>query len=99
MCVCLCVCVCVCVCVFVCVCVCVVVEITKEAWEKCGIKTLICHKKEEKINELWQKMRDIEIQLRHSNTANVVLKRIRKYCGKKIKKHYRRRRRKIQDIF
>ena len=30
-------------------------------------------------------MRDIEIQLRHSNIANVVLKRISKYCGKKIK--------------
>ena len=50
----MCVCVraCVCVCVCVCVCMCVVVEITKEAWAKCGIKTLICHNKEEKINEL-----------------------------------------------
>ena len=59
-----------------------VVKITKEAWGKCGIKTLIYHNKEEKINELWQKMSDIEIQHRHSNIADVVLKRIRKYCGK-----------------
>ena len=43
-----------------------VVKITKEAWGKCGIKTLIYHNNEEKINELWQKMSDIEIQHRHS---------------------------------
>ena len=39
------------ICVCVCVCVCMykmVVEITKETWEKCGIKTLIYHNKEEK---------------------------------------------------
>ena len=28
-------------------------------------------------------MSDIEIQLEHSNISDVVLKRIRKYCGKK----------------
>ena len=63
-----------------------VVEITKETWEKCGIKTLIYHNKEEKMNELWLKMSDIEIQLGYSNNADIVLKRIRKYCGKKSKK-------------
>ena len=41
----LCVCVYMCVCVSVCVCVCVcvykmVLKITKEAWGKCGIKTV-----------------------------------------------------------
>ena len=50
-----------------------VVEITKETWRKCGIKTLIYHNKEEKLNELWQKMSDIEIQLEHSNIADVAL--------------------------
>ena len=50
-----------------------VVEITKETWGKCGIKTLIYHNKEEKLNELWQKMSDIEIQLGHSNIADVAL--------------------------
>ena len=30
-------------------------------------------------------MSDIEIQLQHSNIANVMLKRIRKYCRKKTK--------------
>ena len=62
-----------------------VVEITKETWGKCGIKTLIYHSKEEQINELWHKMNDIEKQLGHSNIADVMLKRIRKYCGKKIR--------------
>ena len=62
-----------------------VVEITKETWGKCGIKTLIYGNKEEKITELWHKMSDIEIQLGHSNIADPVLKRIRKYCRKKQK--------------
>ena len=37
------------------------------------------------IVESWQKMSDTEVQLGHSNIANVALKRIRKYCGKKTK--------------
>ena len=63
----------------------VVVEITKETWGKCGIKTVKHHNKKENIIESRQKMSDIEIQLGHSNIANVALKRIRKYCGKKTK--------------
>ena len=62
-----------------------VVEITKETRGKCGTKSLIYHNKEENINELWIKMSYIEIQLGHSNIADVELKRIRKYCGKKTK--------------
>ena len=30
--------------------------------------------------ELWQKMSDIKIQLDHSNIADVLLNRIKKYC-------------------
>ena len=60
-----------------------VVEITKETWGKCGIKTLIYHNEEEKINELWHKISDIKTQLGHSNIADVALKRIRKYYSKK----------------
>ena len=48
-----------------------------------------------KINKLRQKMSDIEIQLGHSNIADVVLQRIRNYCGKKRRK----RKRKIQSFF
>ena len=59
------------------------VEITKETWGKCGIRTLIYHNKEEKIIESSQKTSDVEIQLGHSNIADVVLKSIRKYCAKK----------------
>ena len=71
---------------FFCVCMYkMVVEITKETRGKCGIKTLIYHNEEEKINELWHKMSNIEIQLRHSNIFDPVLKRIRKYCIKKTK--------------
>ena len=76
-----------------------VVEITKETWGKCGVKIVKDHNKKENITESWQKMRDIEIQFGHSNIANVALKRIRKYYGKKNKRHYRRRKRKIQNIF
>ena len=62
-----------------------VVEITKETWKKCGIKTVKHYNEKEDIIELWQKMSDVKTQTKHSNIANVALKRIRKYCGKKQK--------------
>ena len=62
-----------------------VVKITKKTWEKYGIETLIYHNKEETVNESWQKMIDIKIQLRHSQTGDVLLKIIRKYSGKRAK--------------
>ena len=62
-----------------------IVEITKETWEKCGIKTVNYYNKKEDIIELWQKMSDVKTQKKNSNIANVALKRIRKYRGKKIK--------------
>ena len=68
-----------------------VLKITKETWEKCGIKTIKHYNEKEDIIELWNKMSDIEIQLRHSNIYDIALKRIRKNCGKKTKRHYRRR--------
>ena len=37
------------------------------------------------MTELWQKMRDVQIQTNHTNIADAALKRIRKYCGKKPK--------------
>ena len=62
-----------------------VVEITKETWGKCGIKTVKYHNEEKNMIELWHKMSNIETELGHSNIDDVVLKRIRKYCGKKTK--------------
>ena len=90
----MCVCVCVCVCVYK-----MFVEITKETWEKCDIKTLIYHNEKEKINELWHKMSDIEIQLGHSNIADVVLKRIRKYCSRKTKEITKEEKQKYKAFF
>ena len=72
-------CVCVCVCMYK-----IVVEITKETWEKCGIKTVKHYNKKENIIELWQKMSDVEIQLGHSNIANVALE-VGSIVGKKTK--------------
>ena len=34
---------------------------------------------------MWQKVSDIETQIKHSNICDIALKRIRKYCGKKTK--------------
>ena len=48
-----------------------------------------------KIIELWKKMSDAERQIGQSNIADAALKKTRKYCGKKNKKHYRKRKRKI----
>ena len=93
-CVCVCVCVCMCVCVYVCVCVCIykmVVKITKETWGKCSIKTVKRHNEKENIIELWQKVSDLQTQIKHSNVFDIALKRIKKYYGKKTKKHHRRR--------
>ena len=76
-----------------------VVEITKETWGKCGIKTLKHFNEKDNIIELWQKLSDVETQTKHSNITDVVLRRIRKYYGKKTKKHYRRRKTEVQSIF
>ena len=62
-----------------------VLKVTKELWEKCGIKTVKYYNEKENIIELWNKMSDIEIQLRHSNIYHIALERIKKYCGKKTK--------------
>ena len=70
-----------------------VLKITKENWEKCGIKTKEHYNEKEDIIELWQKMSNIKIQLRHSNICHIVLERIRKYCEKN-KTYYRRRKKK-----
>ena len=76
-----------------------VLEITKVTWEKCGIKTVKHYNEKENIIKLWQKMSDVEEQTKHSNIAGVVSKRIRKYYGKKNKRHYKKRKTKTQSIF
>ena len=62
-----------------------VVKITKETWEKCGIKTVKHFNKKENTIELRQKVSDVQTQIKHSNICDIALKIIRKYCGKKIK--------------
>ena len=76
-----------------------VVEITKEKWGKCGIKTIKHYNEKENIIELWQKMSDIETQLGHSNIADVVLKRIRKYCSRKTKEITEEEKQKYKAFF
>ena len=76
-----------------------VLKITKENWEKCGIKTVKHDKEKKHMIELWQKMSVVEEQTNHSNIADVVLRRIRKILRQKNRKHYRRRKTKIQSIF
>ena len=60
-------------------------KITKETWEKCGIKTIEYYNKKEDILELWQKMRDVKIQTNHTNIYNIALERITKILWKKTK--------------
>ena len=62
-----------------------VVKITKETWGKCGIKTVKHYNQKENITELWQKVSNVETQIKHSNICHVFLKRIKKYYGKKTK--------------
>ena len=60
-----------------------VVKITKETWQKYGIKTVKHYNGKENIIELWQKVSDLETQIKHSNICDIALKRILKYCRKK----------------
>ena len=71
-------------------------NITKETWGKCGIKTVKYYNKNIYIYiiELWNKMSDIEIQLRHSNIYDIALKRIESIVGKN-KRHSRKRKTKL----
>ena len=43
----------------------VVVEITRETWGKCGIKTVKHYNEKEHIIELWQKMRSAKTQTKN----------------------------------
>ena len=76
-----------------------VLNITKETWEKCDIKTVKYYNEKENIIELWNKMSDIKIQLRHSNIYDIALKRIRKYCGKKTKDITEKEKQKYKAFF
>ena len=76
-----------------------VLNITKETWEKCGIKTLKYYNEKENIIKLRNKMSDIKIQLRHSNIYDISLKRIRTYCGKKKQKTLPKKKNKNLSIF
>ena len=75
-----------------------VLKITKETREKCGIKTIEHYNEKEDIIELWQKMSDIKIQLRHSNICHIVLERIRKYCEKKQKTLQKKKKKNIKHF-
>ena len=44
------------------------------------------YSEKENIIELWQKMSDVETQIKPSNIGDVALKRIKEYYGKKKKK-------------
>ena len=72
-----------------------VLKITKETWEKCGIKTIKHYNGKEDMTELWNKMNEVKIQTNHTNIYNIALERIRKYYGKRSKTHHKRRKRKI----
>ena len=62
-----------------------VLKIPKETWEKCGITTVKYYNKKEDIIELWQKMNAVKRETGHLNVSGTALRRIKKYCGKKIK--------------
>ena len=53
------------------------------------------YNEKENIIELWQKVSDLETQIKHSNICDIALKRIKKYYGKKNKKHHGKRKTKI----
>ena len=76
-----------------------VVEITKETQEKWGIKAVKHYSEKENIIELWQKMSDVETQIKPSNIGDVALKRIKEYYGKKKKKKLQKKKKKNAKHF
>ena len=52
------------------------------------------YNEKENIIELWQKVSDLETQIKHSNICDIALKRIKKYYGKKKKKTSRKKKNK-----
>ena len=60
-------------------------NIDKEPYKNNDLEAIYYYNKEKNMLELWFKMSNIEITLGHSNIADVVLKRIRKFLGKKTK--------------
>ena len=62
-----------------------VLKITKETWEKCGITAIKYYNKKEEIIELWQKISDVKRETGHLYISDTALRRIKKYCDKKIK--------------
>ena len=75
-----------------------VLKITKETWEKCGITKVKYYNKKEDIIQLWQNMNDVKRGTGHLKISDTVLRRIKKYCGKKIK-DITVKEKKIQSIF
>ena len=64
-------------------------KITKETWEKCGIKTVKYYNKKEDIIELWQKMNDVKRETGHLNISDTALRRIKDITEKeKNTKHF-----------
>ena len=75
-----------------------VLKITKETWEKCGITTVKYYNKKKDIIELQQNMNDVKRETGDLDISDTALRRIKKYCGKKIK-DITEKEKKIQSIF
>ena len=76
-----------------------VVEIKKETRENCGIRIVKHYNEKEDITELWQKVSDLETQIKHSNICDIALKRIKKYYGKKTKNITEKEKQKYKAYF
>ena len=76
-----------------------VLKITKETWEKCGIKTVKYYNEKEDIIALWQKVSDVKIQAKHKNITDVALGRMKKYYGKKTKNISEEEKQKYKEYF
>ena len=76
-----------------------VLKITKETWEKLGIKTVNYYNEKKDIIALRQKRNDLKTQTKHTNIADVVLGGIKKYYGKKTKNISKEEKQKYKAYF
>ena len=67
-----------------------VLKITKETWEKCGIKTVKFYNKKKRYNwTMANKMNDVKLETGHLNISDTALRRIKDITEKeKNTKHF-----------
>ena len=70
-------------------------SITKETWERCGIKTIDFYNSKKSVRKFRLKMGVIQNKLDHANVTELRKKELKGIYGKKKRRCYKARKRKV----